>query len=298
MNHPQLVSADEVEVVVAARASVGEGPVWDEREQALTWIDIPGQRLHRYSPLAGASEIASFGGPVGFAIPREAGGFVIGLGRDVVTFDPTNGDTRTIVHLESDGPHVRLNDGKCDERGRLWTGTTDDSGRESAGALYCIETSGSARQVLGGLTESNGLDWDPAGTLLYHVDTPTGRVDVLDYDGVTGGVGNRRKLMQIDEEQGYPDGLTVDAEGFIWVALWGGSAVRRYTPDGRLERCVQVPATNVTSCVFGGRNLDELYITSATFGMTPAQLDAEPAAGSLFRYRPNVTGRPARRYGG
>lgn len=295
-SHP--VRSEGMEVVVAGRASVGEGPVWDEREQALTWIDIFGQRLHRFSPSTGASEVASFGGPVGFAIPRETEGLVVGIGRDVLTFDPASGEAQTVVHVPGDGPHVRLNDGKCDHLGRLWTGTTDDSGRESACGLYCIEPSGSARQVLGGLTESNGLDWDPAARLLYHVDTPTGRVDVLDYDPVAGLVENRRTLIQIDAADGYPDGLTVDAEGCVWVALWGGSAVRRYTPDGELERSVPVPATNVTSCAFGGPNLDELYLTSATFGMTEAQLEAEPAAGSLFRCRPGVSGRTARRYSG
>ena len=281
-----------------ARASVGEGPVWDEREQALTWIDIYGRRLHRYSHDAGASEIALFDAPVGFAIPRQAGGYVIGLRMDVVTFDPSTGDMGPIAQLPGDGAQMRLNDGKCDARGRLWAGTMDDSGHESAGALYCVETSKSARPVLENITESNGLDWDPAGTLLYYVDTPTGCVDVLDYDGVTGRAVNRRTLIHIDEKHGYPDGLTVDAEGCVWVALWGGSCVRRYTPSGELDRCLYLPVTQVTSCAFGGLDLDELYITSATHGMTEAQLEAEPAAGSLFRCRPGVKGQLSHRYGG
>lgn len=289
---------EDMEVVVAGRASLGEGPVWDEREQALTWIDIFGERLHRFSPSTGASEVASFGGPLGFAIPRETEGLVVGVGLDVLTFDPASDDAQTVVRLPGDGPQVRVNDGKCDPLGRLWTGTTDDGGRENACGLYCIEPSGSARQVLEGLTESNGLDWDPLGRLLYHVDTPTGRVDVLDYDQGTGMVENRRTLLRIDAANGYPDGLTVDADGCVWVALWGGSAVRRYTPDGELERSVRVPATNVTSCAFGGPDLDELYVTSATFGMTAAQLEADSAAGSLFRCCPGVNGRTARRYGG
>lgn len=292
------MSPDDVEIAVAARASVGEGPIWDEREQVLTWVDIYGQRLHRYSQDVGASEIASFDAPVGFAIPREAGGYVIGLRMEVVTFDPATGDMRRIAHLHEEGPQMRLNDGKCDDRGRLWAGTMDDRGHDSAGALYCVETSKSARPVLGNVTESNGLDWDPAGALLYYVDTPTGRVDVLDFDGVTGRASNRRTLIHIDKRHGYPDGLTVDAEGCVWVALWGGSCVRRYTPSGELDRCLYLPVTQVTSCAFGGLDLDELYITSATHGMTEAQLEAEPAAGSLFRCRPGVKGQLSHRYGG
>jgi sugar lactone lactonase YvrE len=170
--------------------------------------------------------------------------------------------------------------------------------RPGAGALYRLDLDGRVHTMLRDITISNGLDWSDDGRLMYYIDTPTRSIDVLEFDVATGAIANRRSLVRVPRGEGWPDGLTLDADGYIWVALWSGGAVRRYAPDGRLDRVLPVPATHPTSCAFGGPDLGDLYVTTAATALTPEERLRQPLAGGLFRCRPGVQGRPAHRFKG
>jgi sugar lactone lactonase YvrE len=219
------------------------------------------------------------------------------LRRSVVLLDP-DGTRHTLATLEPGLPDNRLNDAKCDPAGRLWAGTMAMSEAQPDGALYRIDGDGVTERVVSGLTVSNGLDWSPDATRMYLNDSPTRRVDVFDHDPATGAVSGRRPFARIDPGGGFPDGLTVDAEGGVWVALFAGGQVRRYSPEGTLDAVVPLPVTNVTSLTFGGPDRADLFVTTAKHHLDPAQRAAQPLAGAVFVLRPGVRGRPAGRFAG
>jgi sugar lactone lactonase YvrE len=286
------------ELVVDARADLGEGPVWDERRGVLLWVDIHAGRVHTFDPGSGADETIEVGQPVGAVAVRESGGLVLAVRDGFALLDRDEAAPRVIAALEQDEPRTRMNDGKCDAAGRFWAGTMDEEERSPLGSLYRLDPDGTASRMLGDLVISNGLGWSPDRSTMYHVDSPTRRVDAFDFDLASGAIANRRTVVALEPGAGDPDGLTVDAEGFLWVALWGGSAVRRYSPSGRLDAVVDIPASQVTSCTFGGPDLDELYVTTARRGLDARKLASEPAAGGIWRARPAATGQPAARFSG
>ncbi|MFF3441443.1 SMP-30/gluconolactonase/LRE family protein [Streptosporangium sp. NPDC002721] len=214
--------------------------------------------------------------------PRAGGGMVAGVERGFLLLDADGAVKRRIDVL---GPGVRMNEGGCDPQGRFYAGSMAWDAAPGRGGLFRLDADGRVRAVLADVTISNGLAWSPDGGTAYYVDTPTGRVDAFDHDA-RDGLSNRRTAVVVDPAHGSPDGLTVDAEGGLWVALWGGGAVHRYTPGGRLDERIEVPAGQVTACAFGGDALDELYVTTSRFGLA----EPEPAAGALFRARPGVRG--------
>jgi sugar lactone lactonase YvrE len=223
--------------------------------------------------------------------PRRSGGAVIGIERGFALEDD-DGTVRPLPPVWSD-PGVRMNEGGCDPNGRFYCGSMAYDARSGAGSLYRLDPDGSVRVVLTDVTISNGLEWSPDGSLAYYVDTPTGRVDVFDYD-VESGLTGRRPFAR-PEGGGHPDGLTVDADGGVWVALYGGSAVHRYRPSGELDEVVEVPTPKVTACTLGGPDLRRLYITTSAEDLDRA---ADPLAGSLFSADVGVTGRPVREFAG
>jgi sugar lactone lactonase YvrE len=190
----------------------------------------------------------------------------------------------------------RFNDCKCDPQGRLWAGTMSRTRTPGVAALYRLDAGGRLERVIAGTTISNGLAWSPSGDAMYFIDSTTQRIDAFDFDGATGGVADRRTLAEIDRDDGLPDGMTVDAEGGIWVCLFGGAAIRRYSPSGALEAAIELPTTNPTSPVFGGPDLRTLYITTARHRLTEAQLTGEPLAGALLTLDPGVQGLPGNRF--
>lgn len=287
-----------VELVADRHNVIGEGPVWLEDEQRLVWVDIKGHLVQWLDPETGHVEQIAVSADVGAVAPTESGNLVAAIGNGFQAIDRKSGTTRTLAVAEPDRPENRMNDGKCDSRGRFWAGTMADDETPGTGALYRLNLDHTVDRVLSDVTVSNGLDWTDDDRLMYYIDSLTYRVDMLDFEPSTGMVTNRRPLIRFDKSDGLPDGMTVDSQGGIWVALWGGWSVRRYRPDGSFDLEVKVPVSRVSSCVFGGPDLSDLYITTAATGLSEEQLGKQPHAGGLFRCRPGHGGRPAYRFGG
>jgi sugar lactone lactonase YvrE len=203
-----------------------------------------------------------------------------------------------IVRIGADDSSLRMNDGKCDVYGRFWAGTMPYDDRSGVAGLYRLDGDRTLKQMLTGVSLSNGLGWSPDNRFMYYVDTPMRRVDVFDFEKASGELSNRRVLFEVPANRGLPDGLSVDTDGYIWLALWGGGAILRCTPDGQVDREIRLPVTHVTSCSFGGSNLDELYVTSASVELSQAELASQPYAGAIFVCRPGVNGMPGSTWAG
>src|SRR5262245_29251973 len=279
------------EQITAPHAYHGEGPVWHGPWGGLRWVDmLAGDVL----ALDASGEVRrAHVGEVAAALrPRRDGGMVVGIERGFALVDAA-GEVRPLGELWSDQT-VRMNDGGCDPDGRFYCGSMREPATRGAGSLYRLDPDLSARPVLTDVTISNGLAWSPDGATAYYVDTATQRIDAFDYD-TDGGLSGRRPVVWVPEERGQPDGLTVDAGGYLWVALYGGGAVHRYTPDGRLDGVVGVPVSQVTACTFGGADGDELFITTSRENLPEGE---QPEAGSVFRARPEVRGLPVLTFAG
>lgn len=269
----------------------GEGPVWSERWGGLRWVDMLAGDVLSLAP-DGAVHRRHVGSVAAALRPRRRGGAVIGVARGFALED-ADGALTYLDELWADRG-VRMNEGGCDPHGRFYCGSLAYDQRPGAGTLYRLDPDRTVQAVLRNVTVSNGLEWSPDGALAYYNDTATHCIAVFDYDGENGLTG-RRLFVDLSAAGEHPDGLTVDAQGGVWVALYGGSAVRRYTPHGELDGVVEVPAGKVTACTFGGPALDQLFITTSREGTEPG---ADPLAGSLFRAAVGVTGLPAREFVG
>jgi sugar lactone lactonase YvrE len=287
---------ESLDVAIRATAMLGEGPTWDGATGTLLWVDILACEVHRFDP-GGGEDAVLLRTPqhVGAAKPRAGGGLVVNL-RDGIGRYAADGAFDWLASLAEDGR--RGNDAAVDANGRLWAGTMAYDETPGGGRLYRVGPDGDVVTVLPEVSVSNGIGWSPDGRLMYYIDTPTRRVDAFDVDGESGLVARRRPFVDLGRVPGFPDGLTVDADGCLWVALWDGGAVHRYTPTGALDRIVEVPATRTTACAFGGPGLGDLYITSATVGLDPAKLAAEPLAGSVFVLPAAGTGQPGHAFAG
>ncbi|NUT96177.1 MAG: SMP-30/gluconolactonase/LRE family protein [Saccharothrix sp.] len=251
-----------IDVAVRAEAELGEGPTWDHGSGTLLWVDVLRSQVHRYSPHRDEDAVLDVPQHVGAAKPRTRGGLVLNLRDGIALVDP-DGTKTWLVYWAREG--YRGNDAAVDPAGRLWAGTMRYD-EDPGGWLVRVEPSGDAKVVVDNVRVSNGIGWSPDATAMYYVDSATRRIDVLDYDRATGAATNRRTVVEVD--RGLPDGLCVDASGAIWVALWGGAAVRRYTPDGRLDTEIELPVGQPTACAFGGPDLTDLYVTTARTGLS------------------------------
>lgn len=278
------------EVVLNAGAELGEGPVWDNSTQTLIWVDLLRGVVHRSDLVRGVDEVIDVGRPVGAVAPRAGGGLVIATAAGFESLDPATGSVTTLAAVEQDQAETRMNDGKCDPRGRFWAGTMAEDATPGKGALYRLDPDGSVQLVIDQVTISNGLAWDEARNTMYFIDTGRASIDAFDYDPESGGIGRRRCLVEIPREKGLPDGMAIDNEGGLWVALCFGWCVNRYTPQGELDDVIAFPVSEVTSCAFGGSDLGDLYVTTGSLGLQPAELRAQPGAGGVFRLRPGVAG--------
>ena len=283
----------DAEHICPVGAELGEGPVWVERDAALWFVDIKARRAHRWHP--GSREHRFWPAPEqpGFLAPLRGGGFVAGLKTGLYRFDPEAAEFALLTRVEPHLPDNRLNDGYVSPEGELWFGSMNDSEAEPSGALYRLDADGRAVCLDQGYIITNGPAFSPDGRFFYHTDSADRTVYVFDRpDAHT--LARKRVFLRLEASAGYPDGTTVDQEGCVWIALWGGWAVRRYSPEGKLLATVSLPCANVTKIAFGGSDLRTGYVTTAWKGMTPQQRAAQPLAGDLFSFEAPAPGmRPA-----
>lgn len=263
----------KAEQVTDPHANHGEGPVWFTDPGELRFVDMLAGDICTVDHATGGVSRLHIGEVAAAFRPRTSGGMVAAIERGFAFIDP-DGTVRPLGELWSD-PGIRMNEGACDPDGRFYCGSMAYGATPGAGTLWRLNHDGTATPVVENVTISNGLIWTADGATAYYIDTPTKRVDVFDYDPERG-LTNRRPAVTIQAERGGPDGMTLDTEGYLWVAIWGGGAVHRYAPDGRLDEVVEVPVAQVSACTFGGPDLDELFITTSRQGRGA---DAEPAAG-------------------
>lgn len=282
--------------VTTEQTVLGEGVRWDERYGELLRVDILAGRVFRNRDdddgLLIPVRTYDVPGTVGAIAPVDGeDGWILAAGRGFLHLRP-DGSMRTVLgDVVDEG--TRMNDAACDPQGRFWAGTLADDHREGGGALYRLDRSGRVEVVLRDLTISNGLGWSPDGRTMYLVDTGPREVHAFAFDGADGAISDGRVIVSVPEEIGAPDGMTVDASGDLWVAIYGGGRVHRYSPEGALREVLEVPAEQSTCCAFGGPDLRRLYVTTATENWTDEQRRAEPAAGVVYRFETDATGRPA-----
>ncbi len=281
----------DVDLIYDGKCELAEGPVW--HDDALWWVSITSGELNRLDVVSGINQSRALGDLLSVAVPCRDGRWVVGRRRELGLLDWQSGAFERIAVVEEDKPENRFNDGKCDPVGRFWAGTMNLNANPSAGSLYCVARDKTVRQVLSDVTISNGLGWSPDGARFYYIDTATQRIDVFYCDVNTGAISDRQALVEAPVDRGSPDGLTVDSNGNVWVALWEGSAVHCYSGrTGELMERVELPVPQVTSCCFGGPELDRLYITTANFGGGESSGGVASPAGGIFSCRPGVTGLP------
>lgn len=286
-----------VEVASSLRAQHAEGPLWDGPSARLWWVDIAGERVHCFDPASSNDTSWSTAGQPGGVVLGASGEPVVASPEGLAVLDRRTGTMDLRVPIEHDRPENRANDAKVDGRGRVWVGTMAFDKRPRNAALHRVDGD-DVTCVVDGLTISNGPALDESQGRLYLADTALGVLDVFDLDPATGDLTDRRRFLDLGDAQVWPDGMTVDDEGMLWLALGRGAAVHRYGPDGALEGVVELPTANPTSVAFGGVDGGDLYITTSWFDLVPDERAAQPLAGAVFRCRPGVTGRPSPRYAG
>lgn len=270
------------EIVVEHSCLLGEGPVWDAANNTILWLDILKGEIHQHNILSGKHSIFRAGEMIGCIAPRENGGFIAGMENGIAFIDVTTNTIKYIANPE-EGLENRFNDGKCDVAGRFWLGSMAKSEEKNRGNFYVMESDLSIKKKITNVSISNGLAWNADNTLLYYIDTPTNHVVAFDFNIENGELTNRHIAIDVTQEQGFADGMTIDEEGMLWIAFYDGWRVARYDPrTGKLLQQVKLPVANVTCCTFGGDNLNDLYITTASKGLSQEALAKQPHAGKLF----------------
>lgn len=281
-NQPRMSASEviDVEPVSKTRAILGEGPIWDKGK--LYWVDIMGKRVYTYDPEADSERYVELDQMVGTVVPRAQGGLAVAVERGFATLDE-DGTLQMIAEVEADDPRTRFNDGKCDPAGRFWAGTMAMTEKAPLGSLYALEADGTVRKMYSPVTTSNGICWSLDAKTMYYIDSPTREVAAFDYDVATGEIANKRTVIRFAPEDGSPDGMTIDADGNLWVALWDGWCVVCIDPNtGERVRKIDVPVQRVTACAFGGPDLRDLYITTARVGVPEERLAEQPLAGAVL----------------
>ncbi len=286
-----------IDIASEVRAELGEGPLWDAGRQCLWFVDIMRGHVHRFDPAAGTARTYEIGQPVSALAVARQGDLVCAVRDGFVRLDPESGRLSPFAEVEKDQPRNRMNDGYVDARGRFWAGTMSMDGVRHAGALYCLAPDGAVTTHLSGITTSNGIDWTADNARMYYIDTGEPRIDLFDFDLERGAISNRRPFVTIDSADGKPDGLIVDGDDHVWVALWRGGQVRRYAPSGELVLTVTLPTPLTTKPAFGGPALSDLYVTSAFIQLNADERARSPEAGALFQIEPGVRGREPKVFG-
>ncbi len=290
VQHEIKPTPTEVTKVLSAKMQIGEGPVWDATNQRLLWVDIVGQELNVFDPADGSNKTYKFPDIVSSATPRQGGGVLVTLRRTVAFFDLATEKLETIAEVEADMPGNRFNDGKTDRQGRHWAGTMGDvDWNHPIGNLYRVGADREAVRMAEKVCCSNGIGWSPDNKTMYFCESFAHVIHAYDFDAATGDIANRRPFTTVNTES-FPDGLTVDAEGFVWSAQPVFGRIVRYDPAGKMERIIELPVSRGTSVMFGGAELDTLYVTTMRTTLDDAQLAEEPLAGCLLAIKPGVRG--------
>ncbi|MET3896160.1 sugar lactone lactonase YvrE/DNA-binding IclR family transcriptional regulator [Devosia sp. UYZn731] len=287
---PLGVDRADVRCVIPASTFLGEGPHWSERDKKLYFVDILAPAVYTGDTVKGTYVSMPVPELVGFIIPRTRGGFVTAMHGEIRGIDLPSGSITTISHPEADRPGNRFNDGKCDRRGRLWAGSLAIDTAPDQGRLWRLDPDGRAFEMDRGFHVSNGMGWSPDDKTFYFADTAKQLIYAYDFDIDSGSIANRRVFISVPESEGKPDGLTVDAEGFVWAAHWDGWCVTRYDPDGKVDRVINLPVPRPTSCVFGGPDMQTLFVTTARIRLSAAQLTEAPLSGSVFAIDTGIKG--------
>jgi sugar lactone lactonase YvrE len=300
----------DLELVVDAHALVGEGPIWDARSGRLVWIDIIGSKVHWYSPSDGRATELPTPKRVGSVAPRSSGGLVVALEDGFWLLEADDKTLRRFVGLPGASPDqvtpaglvefppIWLTDGKCDPGGAFWAGSVVGDGHAGGGILWRLDGHGQLTPAIKEMHVSSSLGWSPDGRTFYYADAQARWLDAFGFDQATGAIGDRRRLIEWPSGVGVPDGMAVDADGFLWIAMFPAGSVNRYAPDGRLDRSIELPVPTVAACAFGGPDLEELYITTMYIGVADDELARRSGAGGLFRCRPGVRGLPVSPFAG
>ena len=284
----------QVEIIHDAQAELGEGPAWDAKTETLYWVDILGKRVHYHCN--GENGFIQLDEMPGCLAPTKSGTLLVAARASILELLPATGK-QTILETINEPANNRFNDGKCDPSGRFLAGTMNMDEKAPTGALYSFDGQ-TVTQLLDSIRISNGLTWSPDYKTFYHIDTPTREVQAYDYDLSTGQIANPRVMITVPDTLGWPDGMTSDAKGNLWIAMWGGARVTCWNPNtGQLLEQIPLPAKNITSCIFGGSNLIELYITSARTGLGQADFTTYRYSGSLMRVKTKVEGLPTFEFG-
>ncbi|QIA07141.1 SMP-30/gluconolactonase/LRE family protein [Draconibacterium halophilum] len=278
-------------LVLDTQSTLGEGALWNYKTGELMWVDIKKEILNVYNPATGYNKEMFTGQMVGTVVPTESGNALVALQNGIYHFNLETGAKKLLVDPEVDLPDNRFNDGKCDPSGRFWAGTISTKGGRGVAALYRFDPDTTIHKMVDEVSISNGIVWSADKTKMYYIDTPTQKVMAYDYDDATGEISNPVVAVTVPRELGSPDGMTIDENDKLWVALWGGSAVGCWNPStGELIDKIEVPAKNITSCAFGDEDMGTLYITSAREGTSDEELEKWPHAGGVFKIRPGVKG--------
>lgn len=294
------IPSTEATLAFKSEATLGECPVWDEQVGRLYWIDIISGKLCRCDPSSGENVAFAIGSPVGsFALRQGGQGAIIATEGGFAFLGFDSGETTPLSDPEPHLPGNRFNDGKCDPKGRFWAGTLSCDNEKDAGSLYCINSTLNITKKWDHLTCSNGMAWDTDDHIFYLIDSVNQTIHCFDYDLETGGISNQSVVAQLDYNNVLPDGMTIDTENKLWVALYNGSAIIRLDPSsGDILYKVNVPVPQVTSCTFGGPDFRELYITTAREGMSQEEIRRKPLSGSVFKAEVPFYGSPASRFAG
>lgn len=286
-------------LVLDAKAVLGEGPFWHGRKRKLYWVDIESKILNIFDPQDRTNRVIHLPGRIGTAAPAAGDEVIVALEDGMYRLDTETEALSQIGDPEPDQPNNRFNDGKCSPEGRFWAGTMSLERKVGNANLYCLHPDGRIEKKLSDATVSNGLAWSIDRSTMYYIDTQRRNVRAFDYDTKTGNISNERVIIEVPEEIGHPDGMTIDTEGTLWVALFRGAGVGRWDPlTGKLIEKYDVPAKNVTACAFGGDDLSTLYITTARTSTSEADLTRFPQAGGVFALEPGVRGTPAFEFAG
>lgn len=287
-----ITNALQAELEYKIEAKLGEGAIWNTNTQELYWVDIEGKKLHTYNPETQQNTTSNTPSRIGTVVPTIKKDTVVVALQDGIYFMNTKtGDLKLLSDVEQQLTSNRFNDGKCDPSGRLWVGSVALDETTGAANLYMVDALGNAELKKDSVTISNGIVWTKNKKTMYYIDTPTAEIKAYDYEDTTGEISNERVAVKVPNSLGFPDGMTIDENDHLWVAMWNGNAVICFDPKtGKVISKIEVPAHNVTSCAFGGKNFDILYITTASVDMTTEEHKKSPLAGSIFKAKPNVKG--------